>query len=242
MTKFQTGISSSRANFRTNVEEPKEWFFSIFMIFHDIIIPKFLRLQFVSFLFLFFSEKSYDKSSRFYPLPSVPELFTPRSVIRNTYLEWIEVKRPRRNERSVFPFQLFLLRFKIIPPHNWRPHVRYVRWLGTDTRRRGKASWWKKVEFPYRSFTFFSMDRAPSNNARHVSASKKHYTAWIEGKHRISIGTYRLLDAKRACCAENTCDRPRSKQTNKCRIPSFPRYVSPFMLYPPVSPLRFFLL
>lgn len=117
----------------------------IFFHLHDIprysvIIPKFLRLQFVSFLFLFFfSEKSYDKSSRFYPLPSVPELFTPRSVIRNTYLEWIEVKRPRRNERSVFPFQLFLLRFKIIPPHNWRPHVRYVRWLGTDTRRRGKA-------------------------------------------------------------------------------------------------------
>lgn len=222
----------------------------IFFHLHDI--PRYNNskissspVRFFSFPF-FFSEKSYDKSSRFYPLPSVPELFTPRSVIRNTYLEWIEVKRPRRNERSVFPFQLFLLRFKIIPPHNWRPHVRYVRWLGTDTRRRGKASWWKKVEFPYRSFTFFSVDlrpaRAPSNNARHVSASKKHYTAWIEGKHRISIGTYRLLDAKRACCAENTCDRPRSKQTNKCRIPSFPRYVSPFMLYQPVSPLRFFLL
>lgn len=141
----------------------------IFFHLHDI--PRYNNskissspVRFFSFPF-FFSEKSYDKSSRFYPLPSVPELFTPRSVIRNTYLEWIEVKRPRRNERSVFPFQLFLLRFKIIPPHNWRPHVRYVRWLGTDTRRRGKASWWKKVEFPYRSFTFFSVDLRPCSCA-----------------------------------------------------------------------------
>lgn len=88
------------------------------------------------------------------------------------------------------------------------------------------------MEFPYRSFTFFSVDlraaRAPSNNARHVSASKKHYTAWIEGKHRISIATYRLLDAKRACCAEDTCDQPRSEQTSAVSIYALSTRISSF--------------
>lgn len=70
--------------------------------------------------------------------------------------------------------------------------------------------------------------RAPSNNARHVSASKKHYTAWIEGKHRISIATYRLLDAKRACCAEDTCNQPRSEQTSAVSIYALSTRISSF--------------
>lgn len=103
-----------------------------------------------------------------------------------------------------------------------------VRWLGSNTR--GVS--WKKVEFPYRSSTFFSVDLscAVQQRSTRVGEQKTLYSS-NRGQTSHFNCDVSIARCKTSVPRREYLRQPRSKQTT-----APPLLALRFPIYPPVSP------